>query len=137
MLVMITVGGQLVAAEAQEPPVRPDSLVSPESMVQMFLGLIVVILIIFGLSILVKRFSLLPGSSSGMIKVLGGLPLNNKDRLLLIQVGEEQILLSASPGRIDKVHKLTTPLDPDQFRVSTKPEGKSFNSLLDQVLKKS
>ena len=84
-----------------------------------------------------KRFSLLPGSSSGMIKILGGLPLNNKDRLLLSQVGDEQILVSASPGRIGKVHELRDPLDPEQFRASTRSEGKSFNNLLEQVLSKS
>lgn|GEM_PF-1642681 len=127
---------RVFAAEQQEPPVRPDTLVSPESMVQMIVALIVVVLIIFGLSVLIKRFSLVPGSSSGMIKILGGLPLNNKDRLLLVQVGDEQILISASPGRIAKVHDLRDPVDPDKFRVTGKPDGKSFNSLLNQVLNK-
>ena len=33
------------------------------------------------------------------IRIVGGLALSNKDRLLLIQVGDEQLLISASPGR--------------------------------------
>ncbi|MBT8146005.1 MAG: flagellar biosynthetic protein FliO [Gammaproteobacteria bacterium] len=129
--------GTVIAAELQEPPVRPEALVAPESMVQMLLALIVVVLVIVGLSFLVKRLRLVPGASSGMIKILGGLPLNNKDRLLLVQVGDEQILISASPGRIDKVHELSTPLDPEKFRVASKADGKSFNSLLNQVMNKS
>lgn len=129
--------GTVIAAEQQESPVRPDALVAPESMVQMLLALVVVVLVIVGLSFLVKRLSLVPGSSSGMIKILGGLPLNNKDRLLLVQVGDEQILISASPGRIDKVHDLRSPLDPEKFRVTSKGDGKSFNSLLNQVMNKS
>ena len=130
-------GHGALAAEQQEPQMRPEALVSPESMMQMFVALIVVVLIIFGLSVLIKRFSLMPGSSSGMIKILGGLPLNSKDRLLLVQVGDEQILISASPGRIGKVHDLRVPLDPEKFRVTTKSESKSFNSLLNQVMNKS
>ena len=130
-------GHRVLAAEQQEPPMRPEALVSPESMVQMLLALTVVVLIIVGLAIFIKRFSLAPGSSSGTIKILGGLPLNSKDRLLLIQVGDEQILISASPGRIGKVHDLRAPLDPEQIRVATKSDGNSFNNLLNQMLNRS
>ena len=124
-------------AEQQSQSPRPDALVGADSMLQMFLALIVVVLVIVGLSILIKRFSLVPGSSSGMIKILGGLPLNSKDRLLLVQVGDEQILISASPGRIGKIHDLQTPLDPEKFGITTKPDRNSFNNLLNQVLNKS
>lgn len=130
-------GGQLLAAEQQEPPGRPDALVSPESMIQMFIALLVVVALIVGLSIVVRRLSLIPGASSGVVRIVGGLALNNKDRLLLIQVGDEQILISASPGRIGKIHDLHEPIDPTRYGQSAGPDGKSFNNLLSQMLNKS
>ena len=128
--------GWLNAVEAAEQAARPETLVSTQSMLQMLLGLVVVVIIIFGLSVLIKRFSLVPGSSNGIIRVVGSLALNSKDRLLLVQVGEEQILVSASPGRVGKIHDLKTPVDADILVSMQRAQGKSFNSLLNQVLQK-
>jgi flagellar protein FliO/FliZ len=125
------------ASEAAQARVPGDSILTTESLVQMLLALLAVIGIIIVLALLIRRFSLLPGTASSMIKVLGGLPLSGKDRLLLIQVGDEQILISASPGRIDKVHDLRRPLDPEQYRAMSKTENRSFASLLNSLAQRS
>jgi flagellar protein FliO/FliZ len=72
-----------------------------------------------------------------MIRIVSSLALNSKDRLLLVQIGEEQILISASPGRIGKVHELQAPVDPASFDSLQKTRGRSFNSLFTQVLQGS
>ena len=106
-------------------------------MIQMLVALVAVVAIIIGLSFLVKRFSLVPGASSGIIKIVGSLALNNKDRLLLVQVGDEQILISASPGRVGMVHELKTPVEPGGIGAPQRTDSKSFNSLFNQVLQRS
>lgn len=137
LLLSLLPGKLLVAAEQADPAVRSEALVSAGSMVQMLIALVVVVAIIVGLSILVRRLSLVPGASGGMIRIVSSLALNSKDRLLLVQVGEEQILISASPGRIGKVHELQAPVDTASFDNLQKAKGKSFNSLFTQVLQGS
>jgi flagellar protein FliO/FliZ len=95
------------------------------SLMQMFVALVVVLLLIVGLSLMLKKLNIVSNSSSGLISVIAGIPLSGKDRLLLIQVGTEQILLSASPGNIRKLHCLNSPL-PTDAEVATR--GKSENS---------
>ena len=80
-------------------------------LLQVMLALIAVLVIIVGLFALIRKLNMLPGASNGVIRVIGGLSLGTKERLVLIQVGEEQILVSASPGAINKVHKLEKPVD--------------------------
>lgn len=80
---------------------------------QMIVALVLVLAVIVLLSFLVKRFSLFTGTSTGPIKVLSGISLGGKDRLLLVQVGKEQLLLGTSPGNIQKLHKLRDPIAPE------------------------
>ena len=93
-------------------------------------GLLVVVLIIFGLAWLMKRFNLSQHSQNGLIKIIAGLPLGTRDRIVLLQVGEEQILLGLSPGRIRKLHTLSSPLVDQLEPVSVS----TFSKKLDQIM---
>jgi len=93
-------------------------------------GLLLVVLIIFGLAWLMKRFNLSQHSQDGLIKIIAGLHLGTRDRIVLLQVGEEQILLGLSPGRIRKLHTLSSPLVHHQETVSVS----AFSQKLDQIM---
>ncbi len=108
--------------------------VSAESLIQVFIALILVVLIIFALSVVLKKFNMLPRGSSGLIKIVDGISVGSKDRLLLIQVGEEQILISASPGCINKVHKLTASVKPEIISSAENPETRGFSNMLDSFI---
>ena len=45
-----------------------------------------------------------------MIKIVAGVSIGTRDRIVLLQVGEEQILVGLTPGRIEKLHTLAEPL---------------------------
>jgi len=105
-----------------------------ESLIQVFIALILVILVIFALSFVLKKFNMLPGGSSGFIKIIDGISLGSKDRLLLIQVGDEQILISASPGCVNKVHKLTASIESEIISAAENPERSGFSSMLDLLI---
>ncbi len=95
-------------------------------------GLLMVVLIIFGFAWLMKRFNLSQHSKNGLIKIIAGLPLGTRDRIVLLQVGEEQILLGLSPGRIRKLHTLSNPLVHLQEPVSVS----AFSQKLDRIMGK-
>ena len=104
------------------------------SLMQVFSGLAIVIFIIFMLSVVLKKLNMVPGSSNKLIKIVSGVSINNKDRILLVQVGDEQILVSACPGHISKLHKMKTPVEVDSdASIENSPSAK-FSSLLNSVL---
>lgn len=77
---------------------------------QMILGLGVVIALIVGMAWFMRRMGNLQASVEGPFKILGGLSMGQRERIVLVQVGETQILLGVSPGRINKLHVLEQPL---------------------------
>jgi flagellar protein FliO/FliZ len=100
-------------------------------------GLILVVAVIFVLAWLVKKMNLTPQSQTGVIKVVAGLNLGARERVVLLEVGGEQILVGLCSGRMDKLHTLTTPVDTDSMAVaSTQTVQSKFAQLLASVGKK-
>ncbi|MCG9729274.1 flagellar biosynthetic protein FliO [Shewanella sp. Isolate13] len=109
-LVLASVGS---AATQAETPATPSSIATLSSMVG---GLIVVLLLIFFLAYLVKRFNLVP-SSQGVLKTLAVTPLGQKEKLVLVEVDGQQYLLGVTPQQVSLVDKLTSPVEisPESF----------------------
>ncbi|SFX22345.1 flagellar biosynthetic protein FliO [Marinospirillum alkaliphilum] len=94
---------------------------------QIGLGLLVVLLLLFFLAWLVRRLNLVPGAmgAAGGMKVLAVLPLSNRERLILVQVGSEQLLLGVTQQQINLIHRLEEPLSTEGSQQA------AFASLLD------
>lgn len=77
---------------------------------QLLLGLLLVIGLIFLLAWLLRRVQQLNPRGGQVIKLLSSQALGPRDRLVLVQVGNEQILLGLSAGRITPLHVLKEPV---------------------------
>ena len=77
-----------------------------ESLVQILLGLILVLLVIAAVAWLLRRFGHLQSGAGGALRIVGGLSLGPRERAVLIQVGERQLLLGVAPGRVQMLHVL-------------------------------
>lgn len=76
---------------------------SAEALTQLLLGLLFVIALIFVLSWFFRRFSGISPLTKNM-KVLGVLPLSTREKAVLVQVGDKQILIGVAPGRVSHLH---------------------------------
>ena len=73
-------------------------------LIQLIMGLVVVIICIVALSWLAKRMQRLQSSSDGSLKVIDGINMSARERVVLLQAGSKQILLGVAPGRVSKLH---------------------------------
>lgn len=74
--------------------------------VQLLFGLLLVVGLIFALAWLMRRVQRgVPGNAQ-VIELVGSRAIGPRDRLVLVQVGNEQILLGVTPGRITPLHVL-------------------------------
>lgn len=71
---------------------------------QTLLWLLVVIALILLLAWLAKRIGGIQMQNAGAIKVLSILPVGNKERIALVQVGDKQLLIGIAPGRVNTLH---------------------------------
>ena len=58
---------------------------------------------------LVRRYSGLPGQNKAL-RVIASLPLSPREKLVLVQAGEQQLLLGVAPGRVNLLQSYDQPL---------------------------
>ena len=101
------------AAEAAE---TTPSTVSAGTYLQGSLALALVVAILLGLAWLAKKASGGKGFGQGGMKVIGGVTLGPRERVVLIEIGDEWLVIGIVPGQIRTLHHLTKgaaiPADP-------------------------
>ena len=103
---------------AAEPVANTAAAVAPAvssgvagQLTQLVLGLLLVLGLIFFLAWLLRRVQQAgPAGKGQVIELIGSRALGPRDRLMLVQVGNEQILLGLSPGSITALHVLKEPV---------------------------
>lgn len=98
-------------AVSQTVPALPDSPLSFAGLLQTLLGLIVVLAFIAALAWMFRRLPLGQGMAGGTVKVLGGVALSTRERLVLVEVGETWLLLGVAPGQVNTLHTMQRPAD--------------------------
>ena len=90
---------------------------------QLVFGLLLVLGLIFFLAWLLRRVQQAgPAGKGQVIELIGSRALGPRDRLMLVQVGNEQILLGLSPGTITALHVLKEPVQVPASSEKATPE---------------
>jgi flagellar protein FliO/FliZ len=76
------------------------------AVLQTLVGLVVVIGFVFGCAWLARKFGYQGGKRSGLVKVVGGASLGNKERVAVIEVGDTWLVLGAGPGNVRLLHTM-------------------------------
>ncbi len=98
-----TAGKQLGLSASQDP-------MAMTSLWQLTLGMLLVLGLIVAIAWLLKRTGRFQAAAGGGLKILGGLSMGSRERVVLIQAGETQLLLGVAPGRVQTLHVLDQPL---------------------------
>ncbi|MFA7655096.1 flagellar biosynthetic protein FliO [Acidithiobacillus thiooxidans] len=111
-LIFWVLSGFSPLAQASTPAVMDTgSPFSWMSILQLFAALLFVLAVFFVVIWMLKHFQ--PGAMNNPVaglKVVTSLPLGTRERLLLVQVGEQQLLLGVTPTGIHLLHTLETSL---------------------------
>jgi len=106
----VSQGWAATTAALPTPRVGNDLVAGPGPG-QMVLGLVMVLALIFALAWAVRRFGRVQSLPTGALRVLGGLSLGTRERLVLVKVGNAQLLLGVAPGRVQTLHVLAEPIE--------------------------
>jgi len=97
------------ATPAATPVTAPGSLGG--QLAQMVFGLLLVVGLIFFLAWVLRRMQSTAVKGGQVIEIVGSRAIGPRDRLLLVQVGKEQILIGHTPGSIEALHVLAEPVE--------------------------
>jgi len=96
-------------------------------------GLAFVLALVFGCGWLVKRFSGMTSTRGGAIKVVSVLPVGTRERLALVEVGGQQLLLGVTAQQITTLHTFDEPV----VDASETKNNSEFAQKLHQMMSRS
>ena len=79
------------------------------TLARLLVALAFVLLAFWGCARLMRRLQGVTQTHSGGLRIVGGLSVGQRERLVVVQAGGERLLLGVSPGRIERLHVLETP----------------------------
>jgi flagellar protein FliO/FliZ len=86
------------------------SPLSVSSLAQLTLSLVAIVALIFAISWVLKRLKLAGPRGRGQISVVDELTVGPRERIMLIRVGDSQVLVGVSAGGVVGLAPLATPI---------------------------
>lgn len=100
----------VAAWAAAEPKAGPADMFSGAYLLQVFGSLLLVFACIFGLLFLLKKLNGLPLASGSPIRILASARVGSREKILLLEAGEQQLLIGVATGSVRTLHVLEQPL---------------------------
>lgn len=100
----------IYAAEEKKVTSLTNEPVGLGNYLQMFFGLFVVVALIIGMAWFMRRMGSMSGMAAGNLKVLGGISVGQRERIVLVQAGDVQLLVGVAPGEIRTLHVMDEPI---------------------------
>lgn len=130
--------GHLAAAVETSRPayVPPPPAVSSGSLVQIIFSLLLVLAAVVLVGWLLRRMNLTQQGAGNQLKMIGGISLGQRERIVLIEIDDTWLVIGVGPGQIRTLHTRAKPegdiADFDSAQ-SVPPEGK-FAALLSTII---
>ncbi len=124
-----------VFAEEGVPEALAQTTIEPgatDHLLKVTLGLGVIVALIFLVAWVVKRMGYMQFGGNNQFKVVSSLAVGQRERLLVIAIGDEQIMVGVSAGRINKIHELKEHID----TANKAPTTTHFANKLKQAINK-
>lgn len=96
----------LQAATAMAQAAIAPPTVSAGGILQLVAGLAVVLGLVGATAWLLKRVSALPGTGAGLIRVIAAAAVGQRERVVLVEVGETWLLLGVAAGQVRRLHTM-------------------------------
>ena len=120
----------------QAPPYAPGP--SAGSLLQTIFALCVVLGVLFALAWVMKRYGPKMQAGGAGLRVVGALNLGGRERIMVVEVGQQWIVVGASPGRVNALATMPKPdsVPGDATLAEHTPSASNFAEWLKQTIDK-
>ena len=98
--------GLFAAGVLANPALSPAPAVGAGELTKVAGGLVLVLALIAGLGWAAQRLRQVRGTGGRHLRILDALPLGTRERLVLVEVDGERVLIGIAGGRIERLHAL-------------------------------
>ena len=119
------------AAAAASAPANPASA---GSLLQVLLGLCLVLGVMAAAAWALKRFGAARLSSGAPVRIIGGVAVGSRERIMVVEVADQWIVVGVAPGRVNTLSTMPRQESPVQPHTASSPAG--FSAWLRQAAEK-
>lgn len=130
-LAFIPVAGLWLSANASAAV--ETGAASAGSLFQVLLGLALVLGLMAALAWVLKRFGATRAAGSAIVKVVGGVSVGGRERVLIIEAADQWIVVGVAPGRVNALATMPRQEIPAPM---LGPVTKNFSDWLKQTMEK-
>jgi len=125
------------AAEVARPAYTPPPAVSSGNIAQIIFSLLLVLAAIVLVAWMLKRMNMAQQGHGNLLKVLGAVPIGQRERIVLVEIKDTWLVVGVGPGQIRTLHSLPKAegSNIDFQRAEDAPSENKFASLLSSVIK--
>jgi flagellar protein FliO/FliZ len=116
LLLLLALSGIAQAADQ-----TPSPGVSSASFLQAFLGLGMIVGFLLLFAWLARKFLGGKGFGQGGLKLLGGIALGPRERIVLVEAGDQWLVIGIVPGQIRALHTMPREILPPDASPATNP----------------
>ena len=124
---------ELAHAASTQAAAPAPAVSTAGSLLQVFIGLVAVLLLIAATAWMAKRLGVTRGGTSGLLHVVGSTSVGARERVVVVEVGESWLVLGVAPGSVSALTTLPRgSVQPSAVSVPTGP----FAARLQQLIEK-
>lgn len=103
---------------------------------QVLLGLIAVLALLAAIAWLLKRFNLSRMAGNAPVKIVGGVSVGNRERVVVVEVADQWIVVGVAPGQVNALSTLPRPENAPSAPTEPQQAGDNFAGWLKQKIDK-
>lgn len=130
---MVFAAEKFAAPEASQSP----AAVGAGSLTQVTLSLLLVLGVVFAAAWVTRRLRGFGKFGNGAVHVVTEIAVGTKERVVLVQVGKQQLLIGVAPGRVSTLHVLDEPVTPQTPSAPGAPSDPHHPTDFKSILKRS
>ena len=126
----------LAMAQTTRPAFTPPPAVSSGSVLQVIFSLVLVLAAVVLVAWILKRINLPQQGAGSVLKVISGVAVGQRERIVLVEVNDTWLVVGVAPGQVRTLHSMPkTDLPFPQAEAVSGIDGK-FQIWLKQVMEK-
>jgi flagellar protein FliO/FliZ len=115
------------------PP--PTAAVSTGSVLQVIVSLLLVLAAVVMVAWVLKRINLPQQGSASALKVISGVAVGQRERVVLVEVNDTWLIVGVAPGQVNALHSMPKGSTPIQANTTANPSS-DFQSWLKKMMEK-
>lgn len=122
----------LLSGALQAAPAAASAPDSAGSLLQVLFGLVAVLGLMAGAAWLLKRLNGAGTGPGSAVRIVGGVSVGSRERVLVLEVGEQWIVVGVGAGRVNALSTMPRQAD-TAIAAPAAPAGPNFSGWLRQI----